>query len=157
MDLWELIAGANAGTLATIKRDGRPQLSDVNYTADAEHRVIRISTRAPLAKTRNLHRDPRASLHVSASGFSAPSGGPGAGSSTAADGSGYAVAEATATLSAVATDEHDATVEELIEVYRLVQGGDHPDWADYRRAMVADQRLVLRLDVERVYGWVMGS
>lgn len=140
MDLWDLIAGTNAGTLATIKRDGRPQLSDVNYTADAEHRVIRISTRAPLAKTRNLRRDPRASLHV-----------------PTADGSGYAVAEATATLSAVATDEHDATVEELIEVYRLVQGKDHPDWADYRRAMVADQRLVLRLDVERVYGWVMGS
>jgi PPOX class probable F420-dependent enzyme len=139
MDLWDLIAGANAGTLATIKRDGRPQLSDVNYTADAEHRIIRISTRAPLAKTKNLRRDPRASLHVPA------------------DGRGYAVAEAAATLSAVATDEHDATVEELIEVYRLVQGTDHPDWADYRRAMVADQRLVLRLDVERVYGWVMES
>ena len=140
MDLWDLIAGTNAGTLATIKRDGRPQLSDVNYTADAEPRVIRVSPRAPLAKTHNLRRDPRASLHV-----------------PTADGSGYAVAEATATLSAVATDEHDATVEELIEVYRLVQGKDHPDWADYRRAMVADQRLVLRLDVERVYGWVMES
>jgi PPOX class probable F420-dependent enzyme len=140
MDLWDVIAGANGGTLATIKRDGRPQLSDVNYTADAEHRIIRISTRAPLAKTKNLRRDPRASLHVPAAG-----------------GSGYAVAEATATLSVVAADEHDATVEELIEVYRLVQGADHPDWADYRRAMVADQRLVLRLEVERVYGWVMES
>ena len=140
MDLWELIAGANGGTLATIKRDGRPQLSDVNYTADAERRVIRISTRAPLAKTKNLRRDPRASLHVPAPG-----------------GWGYAVAEATAELSAVAADEQDATVEELIEVYRLVQGKDHPDWADYRRAMVADQRLVLRLTVERVYGWTAGS
>jgi hypothetical protein len=44
-------------------------------------------------------------------------------------------------------------VEELIEVYRLVQGKEHPDWADYRQAMVRDQRLILRLHVERLYGW----
>ena len=136
-DLWELVVASNGGTLATIKRDGRPQLSDINYTADREKRVIRISTRAPLAKVHNLRRDPRASLHVPAPG-----------------GAGYAVAEATATLSAVAADEHDAVVAELVEVYRLVQG-EHPDWDDYRRAMVHDQRLVLRLDVERVYGWAM--
>ena len=136
-DLWELVTAANGGTLATIKRDGRPQLSDVNYTADRAKRIIRISTRAPLAKVHNLRRDPRASLHVP---------GPG--------GAGYAVAEATATLSPVAAEEHDATVEELVEVYRLVQG-EHPDWADYRRAMVQDQRLVLTLHVERIYGWTM--
>jgi PPOX class probable F420-dependent enzyme len=135
IDLWELVAAANGGTLATIKRDGRPQLSDVNYAADREARIIRISTRAPLAKVHNLRRDPRASLHVPAPG-----------------GAGYAVAEATASLSEVAAAEDDATVEELVEVYRLVQG-EHPDWADYRRAMVHDQRLVLRLQVERLYGW----
>jgi PPOX class probable F420-dependent enzyme len=135
-DLWDLVVGRNHGTLATIKRDGRPQLSDINYTADRERRIIRISTRAPLAKTHNLRRDPRASLHVPAPG-----------------GYGYAVAEATATLSPVSGDEHDPTVEELIEVYRSVRGEDHPDWDDYRRAMVRDQRLVLRLAVERLYGW----
>ena len=136
--LWDVIVANNLGTLATIKRDGWPQLSDVNYTADAASRIIRISTRAPLAKTHNLRRDPRASLKVT---------GPG--------GAGYAVVEATAELSPVATDRHDATVEELIEVYRLVQGKEHPDWDDYRRAMVDDERLVLRLSVERLYGWVM--
>jgi PPOX class probable F420-dependent enzyme len=135
-DLWNVVLAGNAGTLATIKRDGRPQLSEINYTADPDSRIIRISTRAPLAKVHNLRRDPRASLHVPAS-----------------QGGGYAVAEATASFSAVAGDEHDATVEELIEVYRLVQGKEHPDWADYRRAMVADQRLVLSLQVERLYGW----
>lgn len=136
-DLWDLVASANGGTLATIKRDGRPQLSDINYTADRERRIIRISTRAPLAKVHNLRRDPRASLHV-----------------PAPDGAGYAVAEATATLSEVAADEHDATVEELVEVYRLVQG-EHPDWADYRQAMVRDQRLILHLAVNHLYGWTM--
>jgi PPOX class probable F420-dependent enzyme len=139
-DLWHVVTAANGGTLATIKKDGRPQLSDVNYTADDASRIIRISSRAPLAKVHNLRRDPRASLHVPAAG-----------------GSGYAVAEATVTLSPVCSDLHDAAVEELIEVYRLVRGEDHPDWDDYRRAMVADQRLILRLEVERVYGWVAGS
>ena len=134
-DLWDVVAAANGGTLATIKRDGRPQLSDISYTADPATRVVRISTRDPLAKTHNLRRDPRASLHVP---------GPG--------GAGYAVAEATAELSAVAADEHDAVVEELVEVYRLVQG-EHPDWADYRAAMVREQRLILRLPVDRLYGW----
>jgi PPOX class probable F420-dependent enzyme len=137
-ELWDLVVGSNGGTLATIKKDGRPQLSDVNYTADAASRIIRISTRAPLAKTHNLRRDPRASLHV-----------------PAPDGRGYAVAEATATLSPVSADERDATVAELIEVYRLVQGKEHPDWDDYRRAMVEDERLIVRLAVDRVYGWYM--
>jgi PPOX class probable F420-dependent enzyme len=133
--LWDTVARNNIGTLATIKKDGRPQLSDVNYTAQPG--LIRISTRAPLAKTHNLRRDPRASLKVTAAG------------------GGYAVVEATAELSPVAADLHDAAVAELIEVYRLVQGKEHPDWDDYRRAMVADERLVLRLHVERLYGWLM--
>ncbi len=135
--LWDTIAAANVGTLATIKRDGRPQLSDVNYAAQPG--LIRISTVAHRVKTHNLRRDPRASLHV-----------------PAPHGAGYAVAEATASISPVAGDEHDATVEELVEVYRLVQG-EHPDWDDYRRAMVRDRRVILRLSVERVYGWVMDS
>jgi PPOX class probable F420-dependent enzyme len=134
--LWDTIAAANVGTLATIRRDGRPQLSDVNYAA--EPGLIRISTVAHRAKTHNLRRDPRASLKVSAAA------------------GGYAVAEGTAELSPVAAHRHDATVEELIEVYRLVQGKEHPDWDDYRRAMVADRRLVIRLHVERLYGWLMG-
>ncbi|GGK80319.1 PPOX class F420-dependent oxidoreductase [Mangrovihabitans endophyticus] len=142
--LWAVIAAANLGTLATIKRDGRPQLSDVSYTAagatvEGVARVLRVSTRTSLAKVHNLRRDPRASMKVTAPG-----------------GAGYAVAEGVVSLSDVAADEHDAVVEELIEVYRLVGGEEHPDWADYRRAMVADRRLVLSLHVERVYGWVMG-
>ena len=45
----------------------------------------------------------------------------------------------------------DATVDELVEYYRAV-AGEHPDWDDYRRAMVADRRLVVRLHPERAYG-----
>ncbi|MGW4940009.1 TIGR03618 family F420-dependent PPOX class oxidoreductase [Actinoplanes sp. NPDC004185] len=137
-DLWAVVAAADLCTLATIKRDGRPQLSDVNYTADATTRVLRVSTRETLAKVHNLRRDPRGSLRVP---------GPGGG--------GYVVADVHATFSTPSAEEHDATVEELIEIYRLIRGEEHPDWADYRRAMVADSRIVLSLHVERLYGWVM--
>ncbi|MEV6630979.1 PPOX class F420-dependent oxidoreductase [Actinoplanes sp. NPDC051470] len=137
MDLWDVIAGSHEGTLATIKKDGRPQLSDVSYLG--EDHLIRISTRVPLAKVHNLKRDPRASLHTKAT-----------------TGHGYAVAEATATWTEPARSIDDATVEELVEVYRRIQG-EHPDWDEYRRVMVADERIVLRLHVERVYGWVLGA
>ena len=134
--LWGVVAAGSLGTVATIKKDGRPQLSDVSYIALPS--LIRFSTRTTLAKVHNLRQDPRVSMKVSA-----------------ADGRGYAVAEGTAELTPVAADEHDATVEELIEVYRLAAGKEHPDWDDYRRAMVADRRLVLRISVARLYGWIM--
>jgi PPOX class probable F420-dependent enzyme len=132
--LWNAVLATNLGTLATIKRDGRPQLSDINYTAAPG--VIRFSTRTALAKVANIRRDPRVSLKVTAA-------------------QGYAVVEANAELSEPSAALDDATVEELIEVYRLVGGKEHPDWDEYRRAMVADGRLVVRLHVERLYGWVM--
>jgi PPOX class probable F420-dependent enzyme len=135
--LWDAIVASNLGTVATIKRDGRPQLSDVSYIA--ADRVIRFSTRTALAKVANLRRDPRVSVRVLAPG-----------------GAGYAVAEGTAELSPVSERLDDPTVEELIEVYRRIAGQEHPDWDDYRRAMVADGRLVVRIHVERVYGFLMG-
>ncbi len=98
--------------------------------------IVRVSITDDRAKTANLRRDPRASLHVTSDDFWS-----------------YAVIEATAELSPVAADPHDDTVEELIALYRAVQG-EHPDWDDYRAAMVRDGRVVLRLPVERVYGMV---
>ncbi len=70
---------------------------------------------------------------------------------TSADRWAYTVAEGTADLTPVAADPNDDTVEELIRLYRDVLG-EHPDWDDYRQAMVRDRRLVLRLRVERAYG-----
>ncbi|WP_306214723.1 PPOX class F420-dependent oxidoreductase [Actinoplanes sp. RD1] len=133
-DLWAAVEAGTLCTLATIKKDGRPQLSDVSYTA--ADRTLRISTRAGLAKVHNLRRDPRGTIRVG------PPGG------------GYVAAEVTASFSPPSLSEDDATVEELIEIYRLIAGQDHPDWNDYRRAMVADGRLILRLEVERLYGWL---
>jgi PPOX class probable F420-dependent enzyme len=96
--------------------------------------MVRVSITADRAKYKNLLRDPRASLHVTTEDFWA-----------------YAVAEAIADLSPVATDPADATVDELVHLYRDVQG-EHPDWQEYRQVMVRDRRVVLRLPIERVYG-----
>jgi PPOX class probable F420-dependent enzyme len=85
-------------------------------------------------KTRNLRRDPRASFFVAGD-----------------DVWHWAVADGTAELTPVAADPNDETVDELVDVYRAV-GGEHPNWDEFRAAMVQDRRLVVRLAVERVYG-----
>jgi len=132
--LLPLLSEEHGGVLVTLRRDGRPQLSNVVHAYDPDERTIRISVTDDRAKTRNLRRDPRASYHV-----------------TSADRWAYTVAEGTAELSPVARDPHDDTVEELVRLYREVLG-EHPDWDDFRASMVRDRRLVVRLRVERAYG-----
>lgn len=121
------------GVLATNKRDGRPQLSNVTY-AVGDDTTICISVTDSRAKTANLRRDPRASLHVAQSDFWA-----------------YAVVECAVDLMPVASDPQDATADALVEHYRAVVG-EHDDWDEYRRAMVADGRLILRLTPVHAYG-----
>ncbi|MFI6493386.1 PPOX class F420-dependent oxidoreductase [Streptomyces sp. NPDC050564] len=132
--LLKLLSEYKGGVLVTLKKDGRPQLSNVSHAYDPDERIVRVSLTDDRAKTRNLRRDPRASYHV-----------------TSEDRWAYTVAEGTAELTPVAEDPHDETVEELIRLYRDVLG-EHPDWDDYRATMVRDRRLVLRLHVDRAYG-----
>ena len=134
------MAGRRQGVLATLKRDGRPQLSTITYTYDGADGggLLRISVTADRAKTRNLQADPRATLHV-----------------TSADFWTWVAVESTAELSPVAADPHDATVEDLVGYYRALRG-EHEDWDAYRAAMVADRRLVVRLRPEHTYGQVRG-
>jgi len=136
--LLALIGGNSLGVLATIKRDGRPQLSNVSYHFDPRHLTIQVSVAEPRAKTRNLRRDPRASLHVSSD-----------------DGWAYAVAEGEAVLTPPASAPDDDTVEGLIALYRNI-AGEHPDWDDYRRAMVDERRVLLTLPISHVYGMPPG-
>lgn len=123
-----------SGVLTTIKRDGRPQLSIVRHLFDPDAQELRVSVTDDRAKTRNLRRDPRASYLVR--------GG--------TDWQ-YVVAEGTALLGETTRDPADAAADELVALYRGL-AGEHPDWAEYRAAMVAQRRLVLRIRVERVYG-----
>ncbi|MDG9677739.1 PPOX class F420-dependent oxidoreductase [Micromonospora sp. DH14] len=132
--LTDLVAGHSMGVLATIKRDGRPQLSNVLYSFDRDAGLIRVSVTDSRAKTANLRRDPRASFHVSSR-----------------DGWAYAVVEGRAELTPPSAEPGDDTVEELVALYRALSG-EHPDWDEYRQAMVDEGRIVLRLHVERLYG-----
>jgi PPOX class probable F420-dependent enzyme len=136
--LLAVISNNSLGVLATIKKDGRPQLSNVSYYFDPRNLAIQASITEPRAKTRNLRRDPRASLHVSCD-----------------DGWSYAVAEGNAILTPPAGAPDDDTVEALIALYRNI-AGEHPDWDDYRRAMVDDRRVVMTLAISHLYGMPPG-
>src|ERR1700729_2248933 len=136
--LLPVIADNARGVLATLKRDGPPQLSNVSYYFDARSVAIQVSVTEPRAKTRNLRRDPRATLLVSSG-----------------DGWSYAVAEGTATLTPPAAAPDDDTVEALIALYRSI-AGEHPDWDDYRQARVPALRVVLTLPIAHVYGMPPG-
>ena len=138
MDLAEALAFVGArkqGVLATIRANGRPQLSNIMYVP-YEGDTFLISITDSRAKTANLRRDPRASLYVVGDNFYQ-----------------YVVLEAGAELSPVAADPHDATVDLLVEYYRK-GAGEHPDWEEYRTAMVSDGRIALILRPERAYGMV---
>jgi PPOX class probable F420-dependent enzyme len=136
MEIDEALAAVRAtrlSVLATIKRDGRPQLSSVLHSVD-DVGVIRISTSADRAKYANLRRTPWAALHVNG-----------------ADVWSNAVVEGDVTLSEVAADPHDAATDELVELYRALSG-EHPDWEEYRRAMVDERRAVVRITPTHAYG-----
>jgi PPOX class probable F420-dependent enzyme len=132
------VADHQRGVLATHKRDGRPQLSNIVY-ALGDDGIVRISVTDDRAKTANLRRDPRASLHVSRDDFWA-----------------YVVLEADVELSSVTVEPGDATGQELAGLYRAV-AGEHDDWDDYFAAMVRDHRLVVRLAPTRAYGMLGGG
>lgn len=119
--------------LVTVRGDGRPQLSNVVHLV-GDDGLVRVSTTADRAKFHNLRRTPWAALKVDGESFWS-----------------YAVLEGDVTLSDVAADPADAAVEELVALYRGI-GGEHPDWDDYRRTMVADRRLVVRVRPTYAYG-----
>lgn len=136
--LLRLLGEQDGGVLVTLKQDGRPQLSNVNHAFYPEEQVVRVSVTEGRAKTRNLRRDPRASYHV-----------------TSDDRWAWTVADGTAELTPPAETPDDATVEALITLYRDVRG-EHPDWDDYRRAMVEDRRVLLTVHIDHVYGQPRG-
>jgi PPOX class probable F420-dependent enzyme len=138
-DPWSLFGTTPTGVLVTLKRDGRPQLSNVSYLYVPESRSVLVSVTDDRAKTRNLRRDPRASFYV-----------------TTPDMSGYAVGEGEAEVGQVAGHADDEVVDGLVAHYRAVNG-EHPDWAEFRAAMVTDRRLLVRISLTRAYGWSIGG
>ena len=119
--------------LSTIRADGRPQMSPVAAGVDGEGRVI-VSTPETTAKARNLRRDPRVALCAVSPGFYGT----------------WVQVEGTAEI----VDRPDA-IELLVDYYRRL-AGEHPDWDDYRRAMNEDRRVLVRFEIERASGAVIG-
>jgi PPOX class probable F420-dependent enzyme len=112
--------------LATRRADGRPQLSPVLVGVDAAGRAM-ISTRETALKTRNMRRDPQVSLCVMSDGFFGP----------------WVQIEGLATLLSL-----PEALEELVDYYRRV-AGEHPHWDEYRQAMEKEQRVLVRITIDR--------
>ena len=119
--------------LVTLRRNGRPQLSNVMH-AVGDDGIVRVSITADRAKYHNLARTPWAALHVTREDFYA-----------------YAVLEGPVSLAPVAAEPGDATVDELVALYRSMVG-EHDDWDAYRAAMVTDRRTVVSLAPDHAYG-----
>lgn len=114
------------GVLATYRKDGRPQLSPVDATLDAAGRLV-ISSREPAYKVRNLRRDPRASYCGFTNNFFGN----------------WVQVDGTATI--VSLPE---AMDGLVDYYRSISG-EHPDWDDYRAAMLRDRRVLIVITPER--------
>ena len=122
----EFVSRNSQTVLATMRRDGTPQMSPVNTAVDADGRFV-ISSRETAFKVKNLRRDPRAWLCVLPDGFYGQ----------------WVFLEGSVDIQSLP----DA-MEPLVEYYRTLSG-EHPDWADYRAAMERDQRCLIRVDVTR--------
>ena len=122
----EFIRKQHRGVLATYRQDGQVQMSPVAVAVDDESRVV-ISTRETAMKTRNLRRHPRAGVCAISDRFF---------------GAWYSVEGDVEILSL------PEALEPLVDYYRKVSG-EHPGWQEYREAMVREQRVLVRITVDR--------
>lgn len=122
----EFISAHHKAVLSTTRRDGHASMTPVTAAVDADGRVV-VSTRSTALKVHNIMRDPSVSLLVVSDEFFGT----------------WTQVEGPATVL-----ELPEALEPLVEYYRLV-AGEHPDWDDYRAAMVRDSRVLLRIDVAR--------
>jgi PPOX class probable F420-dependent enzyme len=125
----DFLRANHRAVLATFRSDGRPQLSPVGAGVDAAGRVI-VSTPGTTAKARNLRRDPRVSVCAFSDGFYG----------------GWVQVEGTAEIV-----EQPESVELLVDYYRRL-AGEHPDWDEFRAAMVDEGRVLVRFTIERCSG-----
>jgi PPOX class probable F420-dependent enzyme len=125
-ELLEFIRTRHHGILATTRLDGRPQLSPVTMGVDHGGRIV-VSTYPERAKTRNASRIAPGSMCVLSDEFN--------GEWVQVDGP-------------IEVVEQPQAVEALVDYYRCITG-EHPNWNEYRRAMVRQGKVLLRLSIER--------
>lgn len=124
--LLEFLRPRHHAVLITTRRDGRPQVSPNTCGVDTEGRLV-ISTYPERAKAANIRRDPRVSACVLSDEF----------------GGAWVQVDGTAEV----LDMPDA-LEPLVEYFRCISG-EHPDWAEYRQAMVKQGKSLIRVTIER--------
>lgn len=124
--LLEFVRDRHHGLLVTRRADGGPQLSPVTCGLDTAGRIV-VSTYPERAKARNARRDPRVSICVLSDDFNGP----------------YVQVDGLAEV----LDLPEA-LEPLVEYYRMISG-EHPDWDEYRAAMLRQGKCLIRVDIER--------
>jgi len=125
-ELLDFIRPRHHAIVITVRGDGGPQASPVTCGVDDEGRIV-IATYPERAKTRNARRDPRVSVLFLSDDFG--------GAWVQVDGTGEVL-------------DVPAAVEPLVDYYRAISG-EHPDWAEYRGAMVSQGKSLLRVTPER--------
>jgi PPOX class probable F420-dependent enzyme len=122
------LAENRRGVLTTIQRDGRAQMSLIDYGLDSDGKV-KIQVFEPSAKVRNMRRDPRVSMSVIGDDWGE-----------------YLVVEGIAELV-----EGDERLSALRHAYQLIGGAPHPDWDEFNRAMIDEGQVVMSIQIERLY------
>ena len=123
-ELEDFVRPRHHGVLLTRRTDGRPQSSLVTMGLDGEGRIV-ISSYPERAKVHNIRRDPEVSVVVQSDDFG--------GEWVHVDGRGEII------------DLPDA-VEPLVEYFRVISG-EHPDWDEYRAAMVSQGKCLIRVSI----------
>ncbi len=124
--LLEFLRPRHKGTLVTVRRDGRPQMSPVTCGLDTAGRVV-VSTYPFRAKAVNARRQPQVSLLVHSDDWDGP----------------YVQVDGSAEV----VDMPEA-LDPLVEYFRCISG-EHPDWDEYRAAMRAQNKSLIRITVDR--------
>ena len=125
-ELLEFVRPRHHMVLITTRTDGTPQTSPVTGGVDGTGRIL-ISSYPERAKSHNLRRDPRCSVLVLSDDFG--------GAWVQVDGEGEVL-------------DLPEALEPLVEYFRVISG-EHPDWDEYREAMIRQRKVLLRITATR--------
>ncbi|MWA12201.1 PPOX class F420-dependent oxidoreductase [Streptomyces sp. BA2] len=125
-ELLDFVRPRHRAILLTARADGAPQGSPLTCGVDDAGRIV-VSTYPERAKTRNAKRNPRVSIIVLSDEWNGP----------------WVQIDGTAEVI-----DSPASVEPLVEYFRNISG-EHPDWDEYREAMVKQGKSIIRITPER--------
>ena len=124
--LLDFVRPRHRAILLTRRADGSPQASPLTCGVDDSGRIV-VSTYPERAKTRNAKRDAQVSLVVLSDDWNGP----------------WVQVDGTAEVI-----DSPESVEPLVEYYRNI-AGEHPDWDEYRAAMLKQGKSIIRVTPEK--------